>query len=121
MQTHAAIGASILGQHHEGLLGLASQIALAHHEKYDGSGYPSGLAGTAIPLAARIVAIADVFDALTSARPYKQAWPVERALDYLREQRGRHFDPELVDLFMTVLPQVEEIRLRWAETAVAAE
>ena len=115
MQTHAAIGASILGGHRGGLLALASQIALAHHEKYDGSGYPHGLAGEAIPLAARIVAIADVFDALTSARPYKPAWPVERALDYLREQRGRHFDPALVDLFMTVLPEVAAIRLRWAE------
>ena len=115
MQTHSAIGAAILGEHSGGLLGLASQIALAHHEKYDGSGYPQGLAGAAIPLAARIVAIADVFDALTSARPYKQAWPVERALSYLQEQRGLHFDPVLVDLFMTILPEVEAIRLKWAE------
>ena len=115
MKTHAAIGASILGAQPEGLMGLASQIALAHHEKFDGSGYPKGLAGAAIPLAARIVAIADVFDALTSARPYKQGWPVERALGYLQEQRGQHFDPELVDLFMTVLPEVEAIRQRWGE------
>lgn len=115
MQTHAAIGADILGQHPSGVLRLAHRIALEHHEKYDGSGYPAGLAGEQIAIAARIVAIADVFDALTSVRPYKRAWPLADVIAYLGEQRGKHFDPRLVDLFLTCLPDVEAIRQRWQE------
>ena len=115
MKTHAAIGAAIIGEHNSGMLALASEIALVHHEKYDGTGYPNGLAGEQIPLAGRIVAIADVFDALTSTRPYKPAWPVEQALAFLTEQRGKHFDPALVDLFLTQLPEIESIRQRWAD------
>jgi putative two-component system response regulator len=115
MQTHAAIGAEIIGQHQQGMLVTARNIALTHHEKFDGSGYPNGLAGHAIPLEGRIVAIADVFDALTSVRPYKKAWPVEQAVAYLTEQKGRHFDAPLVDLFLQQLPQVVEIKERWAE------
>jgi putative two-component system response regulator len=115
MQTHAAIGGDIIGEHRHGMLAMAREIALTHHEKWDGSGYPCGLAGQAIPLVGRIVAVADVFDALTSARPYKPAWSVEQAVDFLREQRGRHFDPELVDLFLDQLPAVCAIRDRWAE------
>jgi putative two-component system response regulator len=117
MQSHVEIGARIIGEHQRGVLNLAHRIALGHHEKWDGSGYPAGLAGEAIPLEARIVAIADVFDALTSARPYKQAWPVEKALDYLRDNRGRHFDPALVDRFLTLMDPVREIMQRWAERA----
>jgi putative two-component system response regulator len=115
MQTHATIGGDIIGEHEHGMLAMAREIALTHHEKWDGSGYPRGLAGQAIPLVGRIVAIADVFDALTSARPYKKAWSVEQATDYLREQRGMHFDAELVDLFLAELPAVCEIKNRWAE------
>jgi putative two-component system response regulator len=115
MQGHAAIGADIIGEHETGMLALARSIALTHHEKWDGSGYPMGLAGEAIPIAGRIVAIADVFDALTSVRPYKLAWTVEAAIDYLQQQKGRHFDPALVDLFIAQLPAICAIKERWAE------
>jgi len=115
MKSHVTIGAEIIGEHDGGMLALARQIALTHHEKYDGSGYPNGLAGEAIPLAGRIVAIADVFDALTSVRPYKKAWTEEEALNFLREQKERHFDPALVELFAEQMPAIREVRLRWAE------
>jgi putative two-component system response regulator len=117
MQSHVEIGVRIIGDHPRGVLAVAHRIALGHHEKWDGSGYPSGLAGEAIPFEARIVAIADVFDALTSERPYKKAWPVQEALNYLRENRGRHFDPALVDLFLQLMDPVHEIMQRWAEQA----
>ncbi|MGF6273612.1 putative two-component system response regulator [Massilia sp. UYP11] len=117
MQGHVTIGAEIIGEHAGGMLALARQIALTHHEKYDGSGYPYGLAGEDIPLVGRIVAIADVFDALTSVRPYKKAWTEEEAVNFLHEQKGRHFDPQLVELFAGQMPAIREIRLRWAETA----
>lgn len=117
MQGHVTIGAEIIGEHDGGMLALARQIALTHHEKYDGSGYPNGLAGEDIPLVGRIVAIADVFDALTSVRPYKKAWTEEEAVNFLREQKGRHFDPQLVELFADQMPAIREIRSRWAETA----
>ncbi|SEL33154.1 putative two-component system response regulator [Roseateles sp. YR242] len=116
MRRHPQIGAEILGDHTTGLLGLARRIALSHHEKWDGSGYPEGLAGEAIPEEARIVAIADVFDALTSVRPYKRAWTPEAAVDHLREQSGKHFDPRLVELFISVLPKVLEVRARFQES-----
>ncbi|WP_313513664.1 two-component system response regulator [Pseudomonas sp.] len=115
MRSHVLIGAKIIGEHASGLLRTAQRIALAHHEKWDGSGYPHGLAGEAIPLEARIVAIADVFDALTSVRPYKAAWTVEDALDLVRRESGRHFDPRLVELFLECLPEVLAIKARWPE------
>ncbi len=115
MQTHPAIGAQIIGEHKGGLLAMARQIALTHHEKWDGSGYPSGLSGEAIPLEGRIVAIADTFDALMTVRPYKKAWSLDQAIDYLREQRGRHFQAELVDLFLENMTSVCEIMERWTE------
>ncbi|AQR71393.1 two-component system response regulator [Janthinobacterium sp. LM6] len=118
MQTHARIGADIIGEHAEGgMLALARAIAVSHHEKWDGSGYPNGLAGEAIPLAGRIVAVADVFDALTSVRPYKRAWSVPDAVGYLQAQQGSHFDARLVDLFVGELPAIDAIRQRWAEKA----
>ena len=92
-----------------------AQIALSHHEKYDGSGYPQGLVGNAIPLFARIVAVADVFDALTSERPYKSAWPLEKAVDFLREGSGQHFDPACVDAFLLDWDKVLEIRERYKD------
>ena len=116
MQSHVTIGAEIIGEHASGMLALARNIALTHHEKYDGSGYPNGLAGEAIPLVGRIVAIADVFDALTSVRPYKKAWTEDDAIAFLNDQKGRHFDPQLVDLFAARLPAIRDIRTRWAET-----
>lgn len=117
MQSHVTIGAEIIGEHAGGMLALARSIALTHHEKYDGSGYPNALAGEDIPLVGRITAIADVFDALTSERPYKRAWSEDEAVDFLLQQKGRHFDPQLVDLFVAEMPAIREIRLRWAETA----
>ena len=120
MQTHPNIGAHIIGHHETGMLAVAHDVALCHHEKWDGSGYPNRRRGEDIPLAGRIVAVADVFDALTSVRPYKPAWTVEQACAWMREQRGSHFEPRLVDLFMDLLPQVLPIMERWAETDGAA-
>ncbi|WP_338767326.1 two-component system response regulator [Massilia sp. METH4] len=119
MKSHATIGADIIGEHPHGMLKLARNIALSHHEKWDGSGYPNGLAGEAIPLEGRICAIADVFDALTSERPYKKAWPVQEAVEFLQKQRGAHFDPRLVDLFVAQLPAICAIREKWAESPLA--
>ena len=115
MRRHPEIGVEIIGEHPSGVLQLAREIALAHHEKWDGSGYPRGLAGEAIPLSARIVAIADVFDALTTRRPYKEPWPVQEAMNHIAAQAGKHFDPALVALFAPLLPQLLEVRARWAE------
>ncbi len=115
MRTHPQIGADIIGEHPSSMLRLAREIALHHHEKWNGSGYPHKLQGEDIPLAARIVAIADVFDALTTARPYKKAWTVEDAVAQLQKDKGAHFDPHLVDLFIAALPEILEIRERWKE------
>ena len=119
MKRHPQIGADIIGEHPSSLLRLARHIALGHHEKWNGTGYPQGLVGEAIPIEARIVAIADVFDALTTARPYKKAWTVEAAIDALKEGAGQHFDPVLVPLFIASMPEVLEIRERWKEDASA--
>jgi len=116
MRTHAQIGADIIGDASGSeLLEMARVVALTHHEKWDGSGYPQGLAGEDIPQVGRIVAIADVFDALTSVRPYKPAWPVERALALLRDSQGSHFDPNLIPVFLDSMPEILAIRGRYAE------
>ena len=115
MKTHASIGADILSDGDSDLLRLASLVALTHHEKWDGSGYPQGLAGDAIPQAGRIVAIADVFDALTSARPYKRAWSIEQAVTLIDESSGKHFDPEIVEHFHRHLAEFLAIRDRYQE------
>jgi putative two-component system response regulator len=115
MKRHPQIGAEIIGEHDGGLLGSARRIALTHHEKWDGSGYPFGLAGEAIPLDGRIVALADVFDALTSPRPYKRAWTIEETMTYVNEQSGRHFDPAVVELLHRVLPDVLKVKATWPE------
>ena len=99
MQEHARIGAEILCGSDFPVLQLAAAIALSHHERWDGTGYPDGLQGAEIPIEGRIVAVADVFDALTHARPYKEAWPAARALDVIRSESGTHFDPEVVAAF----------------------
>lgn len=109
MKRHAAIGAEILGGSSSRLIQLASSVARHHHEKWDGSGYPEGLSGKDIPLEARIVAVADVFDALTSVRPYKKAWTVDETMTLFREQSGKHFDPKLVALLEQELPKILEI------------
>lgn len=110
MKRHAAIGHDILKGSASRIVQLGATIALTHHEKFDGSGYPNGLAGTAIPIAGRVVAVADVFDAITSERPYKKAWPLDDALAFLREGRGHHFDPACVDAFLDSLDDVLRIR-----------
>jgi methanogenic corrinoid protein MtbC1 len=103
VETHAEEGHRLLRGSSSSILDLAATIALSHHEKWDGSGYPRGLAGEAIPIEGRIVAIADVFDALTSDRVYRKAFSVEKAVEMMREQRGHHFDPMLLDAFLEVL------------------
>lgn len=110
MQEHARIGAEILGEHEWPLMRMARQVALTHHEKWDGSGYPMGLKGEDIPLVGRLCAIADVFDALTSDRPYKSGWPIEEAVDYIKNGSGQHFDPSLVETFLKCLPEITHIR-----------
>ncbi|MCA1779899.1 MAG: HD domain-containing protein [Xanthomonadaceae bacterium] len=122
MRRHPAIGAEVLkaageqlGAEGEKLLAHAMEIALYHHEKYDGSGYPHGLAGDAIPMSARIVAVADVFDALTSERPYKKAWSEKEALDYLEGERGGHFDPKVLDAFRARIREVRRICVRFQD------
>lgn len=115
MKTHASIGAEILDGHDSELLEMARIIALTHHEKWDGSGYPQGLAGDDIPLPGRIVALADVFDALTSVRPYKKAWTTEEAVAFIQDNSGRHFDPSLVEIFLQQLDEIIRIRERYAD------
>ncbi|GEO81253.1 HD-GYP domain-containing protein [Pararhodospirillum oryzae] len=115
MKSHAAMGFSILGGSDSDLIRLGAEIALTHHEKMDGTGYPNGLTGDTIPLAGRIVAVADVFDALTSERPYKRAWTVEQAQQFLREGCGTHFDPTCVAAFLKAWDEVEMIRARFAD------
>jgi putative nucleotidyltransferase with HDIG domain len=116
VKRHTTIGAEILSGSRSSLLRVAERIALSHHERWDGKGYPHRLGGEEIPLAGRIVAVADVFDALTHERPYKKAWPLEPAVDEVLGQRGRQFDPALVDAFATLdhaalLRRVEEQEL----------
>ncbi|MCG9728291.1 two-component system response regulator [Shewanella sp. Isolate13] len=110
MQRHAEIGAEIIGEHKDPLLEMARRIALSHHEKWDGSGYPYGLSGEDIPIEGRIVAIADVFDALTSIRPYKKAWTVEATMALIEDEAGKHFDPELVRHFKQIVAELTKIR-----------
>ncbi len=106
MKTHTTIGAELLSGSKSELMQVAEVIALSHHEKWDGSGYPAGLRGEDIPLAGRICALCDVFDALTSDRPYKMAWPVEKAVAHIQQQSGKHFDPRLVEAFATIWPRM---------------
>jgi putative two-component system response regulator len=113
MRTHPAIGHAILSQSSAPVFQLAAEVALRHHERWDGTGYPDGLAGTAIPESARIVALADVFDALSMARPYKAPWPIAQITGYVMENSGKHFEPALVDCFVTALPTLLDVRSRW--------
>ncbi|MCQ8884564.1 two-component system response regulator [Pseudoalteromonas agarivorans] len=115
MKQHAAIGAQILANSSSPLLQLAHKLAIEHHEKWDGSGYPNGLKGEQISVEGRIVAIADVFDALTSKRPYKEAWGVEEALEHMQAQAGKHFDPHLINLFVNKLDAIIAIKNAYQE------
>lgn len=115
MRRHAEIGHSILAGSSSQLICMGAEIALTHHEKYDGTGYPNQLAGADIPVMGRIVAVADVFDALTSERPYKKAWEVEQARNFLTEGAGTHFDPKCVDAFLNGWNQALTIKARFAD------
>lgn len=115
MKRHPEIGAQIIGDQKSEIMTLAREIALNHHEKWDGSGYPHGLCGEAIPFSARIAAISDVFDALTSERPYKKAWSIEAAVALIKEESGRHFDPALVAIFIAALDKIIEINERYVD------
>ncbi len=115
MKTHSALGFELLKGSESSILQAAASIAIAHHEKYDGSGYPYGVSGESIPIFGRIVAIADVFDALTSERPYKRAWPVESAKSYLSESAGLHFDPACVEAFLSCWDEVLDVHARYQD------
>ena len=115
MKSHSQIGADIIGDDPSELLQMARIIALTHHEKWDGTGYPKGLAGERIPIEGRITAICDVFDALTSERPYKKPWTTEKAIALINEQSGFHFDPKLVGLFNEILPKVLNISQKFSD------
>lgn len=118
MKTHTTIGFELLKGSVSTILEAATTIAVSHHEKFDGSGYPYGLTGTAIPLFGRIVAVADVFDALTSERPYKKAWSLEQAADFLCEGRGQHFDPDCLDAFIARWPDAMSVHSRFRDEVV---
>jgi putative two-component system response regulator len=117
MRTHPAIGHAILSKSEAPVFQLAAEISLRHHEKWDGSGYPGALRGTAIAESARIVALADVFDALSMQRPYKAPWGIDAIAAHIRDNAGRHFDPALVAIFFDILPQLLELKDRWEDEA----
>ena len=110
MKTHSIIGANILAYSESEIIQVAEQIALSHHEKWNGKGYPQGLSGDKIPLSGRIVGLADVFDALTSKRPYKDPFPVEKTIDIIKKERGEHFDPHIVDVFLENIDEILKIK-----------
>jgi len=118
MKTHTSIGAKILADSKAKILQLAHQIAISHHEKWNGRGYPQGLSGDKTPIAGRIVGLADVFDALTSKRPYKDPFPVEVALDIIKKERGEHFAPDVVDVFFENIDEILKIK---AEVGLAED
>lgn len=120
MRQHPRYGYEVLRDSSSRFVQVGADIALRHHERWDGTGYPDGLAGTDIPLSARIVAVADVLDALTTRRPYKEAWSMDAALDYMREQRGKMFEPRLVDALIAHRDRAEEIRACFRQPDVDA-
>lgn len=115
MKTHTTMGGQILDGDDSALLTLAREIAMTHHEKWDGSGYPRGLAGESIPVSGRIISVADVFDALTSARPYKRKWSTDTAAQFIRDSAGTHFDPSIVEIFERILPAILSIHHRFSD------
>lgn len=112
MKKHTEIGGQILSGDTSSLLTTARIIAISHHEKWDGTGYPKGLKGDAIPIEGRIAAIADVFDALTSKRPYKEPWSIEDAVKEINSKSGKHFDPALIEVFNKIIPEFAEIKVK---------
>jgi len=115
MMSHAQIGRDIIGDYPADVMWMAGTIALSHHEKWDGSGYPQGLKGEDIPIYGRIAAISDVFDALLSRRPYKEPWPIDKAVELITEEAGRHFDPRLVQVFVDHLDEILAIEKNHAD------
>ncbi len=115
MEFHVTIGADILGRNEAPLMRMAHAVALTHHEKWDGTGYPQRLKGAAIPIEGRIASLCDVFDALTSERPYKKAWPIDQALEWVRNQAGAAFDPDLVAKFEQIMPDIMNLRGQYAD------
>lgn len=120
MKQHAVYGYEILQDSSSRVLQAGAAIALGHHEKYDGSGYPNALSGSAIPIFSRIVAVADVFDALTSERPYKKAWTLEQAAEHIKVGAGSHFDPKCVAVFVSHWNDVLQIRQRFKDAREGA-
>jgi putative two-component system response regulator len=115
MKQHTILGANILKGSKIGFVRLGAMIAMTHHEKWDGSGYPNGLKGHQIPLAGRIVAMADVFDALTSKRPYKEAFSIEKSNRIIEQGRGNHFDPDVVDAFFSLQDEILGIKEKYQD------
>ena len=115
MQSHTTIGYELLKNSDSEIMELAQSIALNHHEKWDGSGYPNGLKGQEIPIEARIASICDVFDALTSDRPYKKAWPLDDVIDYLKSNSGIQFDPEITEVFLQIIPEIVTLRTQYQD------
>ncbi len=118
MKGHARLGYELLKDSASEIIQAGAQVAISHHEKYDGTGYPHGLKGHQIPAFGRIVAVADVFDALTSERPYKKAWPLDEACKFLEEGRGKHFDPLCVEAFLAGWEEILDIRQRFRDEDV---
>lgn len=110
MKTHTTIGSELLSGSHSAFMKMAANIALTHHEKWDGTGYPQGLKEIQIPLVGRICGLCDVFDALTSSRPYKKAWSFEEAIEEIKKEKGKHFDPALLESFLGILPEIKRIK-----------
>lgn len=115
IKNHTEIGSRILGDSRSPLLRMASRIALTHHEHWDGNGYPLALSGANIPLEGRITAVADVFDALSTRRPYKPAFPLPKCFEIMQEGRGKHFDPDVLDSFMSAKDEIVEVQIRYAD------
>ena len=115
MKNHVQIGAGILVGESSRFINVAREIALNHHEKWDGSGYPQGLKGEEIPMTARIMALVDAFDSMLCKRPYREKLPMQKALDYIQQESGRHFQPDLVELFVKNLDKVAEIQEKYPD------
>jgi putative two-component system response regulator len=113
MRTHTTIGSKLLAGSSSKVLKMAQEIALTHHEKWDGSGYPQALKGEKIPLVGRICGLCDMFDALTNERPYKEAWPFPLAVEEIKKESGRSFDPSLVENFLEILPEIHQIQEKY--------
>jgi len=117
LKSHTTIGSKIMDIASSPVIAMASKIAVTHHEKWDGTGYPLGLAGEDIPIEGRIVAVADVYDALSSARPYKAPFPREKCLSIMQEQRGTHFDPKVLDAFVARVDEIVSVQIEYADLA----